>query len=355
MVARALDLSVTRRSIDSCQRAEYRPLRSAFTLIELLVVITVIAVLIALLVPAVQSVRQIASRAQCSNQMRQIALASLQYETTYRGFPYGRITGSGSNFGWGELARVLPHLEQQSLYDKITFTQLPGHASNKTARQTQVAVFLCPADFHRLPGNSAYAQPGWGRNSYRGNAGSQPGTMSGGKEQNDGVFMTNTFVTSAAVRDGLSNTALYSERVIGDGSDEKVSPLSDWFLVGNDPKTSDEVHRACDSLILRDLRGPEKQISKSGRNWTFGNYIPTRYNHVTPPNGRSCSRGGGSGALDPTVNEVGGSTSATSLHPGGVNLALGDGSVRFSATGIDVLVWRAAGSRNGGEVASFGD
>jgi prepilin-type processing-associated H-X9-DG protein len=80
----------------------------------------------------------------------------------------------------------------------------------------------------------------------------------------------------------------------------------------------------------------------------WGNYIPSRYNHVMTPNDRSCGRKVG-GGIDSSLNNNGGATTATSRHPGGVNVCFGDGSVRFVNDGLEVAIWRAMGSRNGGE------
>jgi hypothetical protein len=95
------------------------------------------------------------------------------------------------------------------------------------------------------------------------------------------------------------------------------------------------------------------QFSKSGRNWVRGNYVSARYNHIMPPNERSCGRSdGGLSAGD--VNENGGATTASSRHPGGVDLTCADGSGRFANDDIDLKIWQAWGSRNGGEVVDSG-
>jgi prepilin-type processing-associated H-X9-DG protein len=91
--------------------------------------------------------------------------------------------------------------------------------------------------------------------------------------------------------------------------------------------------------------GSKKQTSFAGRNWINGNYMTTRYNHVMPPNTWSCTRGN-------SPNNNGGAVTATSRHPGGVNLALADASVRFIKSTVDLAVWRALGSRDGEEVFS---
>ena len=93
------------------------------------------------------------------------------------------------------------------------------------------------------------------------------------------------------------------------------------------------------------------QFSKSGRNWVRGNYVSARYNHIMPPNERSCGRSdGGLNAGD--INDNGGATTASSRHPGGVNLMRCDGSGGFVTDNVDSAAWQALGSRNGAEVIS---
>lgn len=126
-----------------------------FTLIELLVVIAIIGVLVALLLPAVQAAREAARRAQCTNNLKQIGLASHNYESSNGCFPAGYQSWKGSGFrddqtgdwgpGWGWLAALLPGVEQVTLYNAANLNMPCWHAANTTAALTSINIYLCPS------------------------------------------------------------------------------------------------------------------------------------------------------------------------------------------------------------------
>ena len=153
-------------------------------------------------------------------------------------------------------------------------------------------------------------------------------------EQNNGIFVTNCPVGVQQVTDGMSHTVLFSEAMLGDGDDTHVEAPTDWFRIDTTNTTSAEVVSACTSLTP--VAGAGNQFSRSGRNWVNGNYVVTRYNHVLPPNSRSCARcAKGTTDLTTSANNQGGATTASSRHPGGVNLVLADGSTQFVSSGVD--------------------
>jgi prepilin-type N-terminal cleavage/methylation domain-containing protein/prepilin-type processing-associated H-X9-DG protein len=324
----------------------------AFTLVELLVVIAIIGILVAMLLPAVQMAREAGRRTQCVNNLRQLGIATLNYEQSHQRFPAGRVMPRV----WGQHVRILPFLEEASTYDLVDYEQQIG---DNAARLQHIQTFLCPSDFHdRLneqddPDN----QVGWGRTNYRANAGSDTGQMVGAgapkdqTERNNGIFVSNRWIKLKEVTDGASHTALFSEAVRGDGDDFQVEVPGDWFKISEGATTAEQVYGACSAVNPGTMNKKKFQFSKSGRNWTRGNYVSSRYNHIMPPNGRSCARDDGGGALGTIVNENGGATTASSRHSGGVNLVRADGSVRFVNDNVDLKAWWAAGSRNGGEVA----
>lgn len=322
---------------------------SGFTLVELLVVIAIIGILIALLLPAIQAAREAARRTQCANKLRQFGVATLNYESTHKKFPIGRTFP----ITWGAHVKILPYVEETSLHNIIEFEV--AIAQNDARLQT-LDLFLCPSDPEDRLADTPNAddQEGWGRNSYRANAGSDTGQMTGTGppksqvERNNGIFVTNREIKLKQITDGTSHTALFSEKVRGDGNNEIVEVASDWFRIPESNFSADQVAMACRALNLSTMNKPRFQFSRGGRNWPRGNYVPSRYNHVLPPNDRSCARADGSGGLGAVVNDNGGATTASSWHNGGVNLVLADGSVQFEVDAVDLAVWRALGSRDGG-------
>lgn len=323
--------------------------RSAFTLVELLVVIAIIGILVALILPAIQSAREASRRTGCTNNLKQFALAAQNHLSAKRHFPPGR----SQQHNWSVHVALLPFIEETTTEERINYTKAPGNAVNRMAREVQVPIFLCPSDSDdRLGRGAPQNHYGWGKNNYKACAGSDTGQMGAKSEQNNGIFVTDKTMRFSEVADGLSKTALFSEAVLGDGDDFRVEAPGDWLRIPESNTTADQVRAACLALDLTTMTGMSKQISRSGRNWTYGNYIPTRYNHVMLPNERSCGRFNGSGSMDATVNNRGGATTASSRHLGGVNLALADGSVRFVGEVVDLAVWRAAGSRAGSEAVA---
>jgi prepilin-type N-terminal cleavage/methylation domain-containing protein/prepilin-type processing-associated H-X9-DG protein len=323
--------------------------RRGFTLVELLVVIAIVGVLSGLLLPAVQSAREAARRSNCSNNLRQMALAALMFHDAHRTFPIGR---QGDEDAFGQHTELFPFLEEGTITFQFDY-KLP--AKKNPARFIKVPLFLCPSDIEdRMWDKDKNAhQFDWGKNNYRACAGSEFGMTSDSgtptaKEQNNGIFLTNQAIKLAQVTDGASHTALFSEALRGDGDDENIEIESDLFQIGsgNGTNTTEKVYKAAMNLNLSTMRGANKQTSYAGRNWINGNYMTTRYNHVMPPNTFSVTRGN-------SPNNRGGAITASSRHPGGVNLARADGSVGFINDGIELSVWRALGSRNGNELVAI--
>ena len=355
--------------------------RRGFTLIELLVVIAIIAVLIALLLPAVQAAREAARRSQCVNNLKQLGLAVHNYNQTNNAFPMGDmypagtnqtangVTGNGGDtYSYGWTIGVLPFIEQAPLYSAYNFCcgfRDPGGGGptiNTTVMYNQLVALLCPSD-----GASLRPQPPYGALNYMGNSGG-PGSIQtfngtiispywGNLAENSG-----STIGMQAINDGTSNTGLFSERLMGIANNPTVlagntsQAIRALFQSGTtgtlnsgDVTGAMNVYNAC-----RNLPATAASIAsyRSGQIWTVAHpWTPmfNRYFHFGTPNTLLCDTnpstdlglGGGQGTISPNSN-----------HPGGVNLCLADGSVRFIKNSISLPVWWALGTRAGGEVIS---
>lgn len=332
--------------------------RRGFTLIELLVVIAIIAVLIALLLPAVQQAREAARRSQCRNNLKQMGLAIHNYQDNNKVFPFGKgpsYAGAPVYARWSQHAMLLPYLDQVPLYKRIRFTAppdtpgmggviafmpaftSPGGVNTAASTQT-IPMFLCPTD-------STPTAPG--QNNYVGNQGGwlcdrsdAPGAATdvSPSEVQTGVFYYLSRVNSADVRDGLSQTAFFSERRRGNGIPD---PKSDLFVIPAQT-TLAATYSTCMSinpLLATPL------TSKWGYSWVMGENCCAQYNHVAGPNTVSCAGTGFTGTMTNMAMQV----SASSHHPGGVHVMMGDGAVHFGNDKMDLNVWRAVGSRKSRE------
>lgn len=370
--------------------------RRAFTLIELLVVIAIIGVLIALLLPAVQAAREAARRMQCTNNLKQIGIGLHNYQTQNGAFPPGRmfpdrtdpangnqqfagaytsypssLLGSGAWTGFFSVhCHILNFMEQTNAYNAMNFETtnsgqitVGGGATiispNYTAFVITMNTFLCPTDPNSTSGLR-------GENNYRVNfGGSTPYAGGGTRPDNNrvtadlvnGAFTYGRALTVAEFSDGLSGTVMAAERNKGSGApSNQVRRQADNIFLPNQPVPFDV--NALFQLCLNPPQ-PVSGFNSNGRwltgtdfsdGWGCSWYIATLYNHVAPPNWKGWDCGIGSSIMD--VPSEHGIISARSQHPGGVNVLLGDGSVRFVKESVDLNTWRALGTRNGNEVVS---
>jgi prepilin-type N-terminal cleavage/methylation domain-containing protein/prepilin-type processing-associated H-X9-DG protein len=313
--------------------------RSAFTLIELLVVIAIIAVLIALLLPAVQSAREAARRIQCTNNEKQIGLALHNYASANNVLPAAEMQflGLANGSSFSAMSQILPYLEQSTIYNAINFSLFDEDPSNSTAMVSSINGLICPSDTYN-------PTPLYGaQTNYMADMGSGIVWQSSLFAPNtslpmpSGVFYGNSATKFAEITDGLSNTGFYSERIVGDGTTGIISPIADVFFDPGAPLTPDDAMAQCLAL---NIYNPANQIPMiMGVPWIDGQHITL---HVTTPNTRSCGFFIVNRAVMPP----------SSKHPGGVNLLLGDGSVKFIKDTVNLQTWRALGTRNGGEVIS---
>ncbi len=319
-----------------------------FTLVELLVVIAIIGILVALLLPAIQAAREAGRRTACMNNLRQMGLAMLNYETSYKVFPPSDVLvpnpsgGAPTSLGLSVHARLLPFVEEASLRTLVNFSAAYNHASNDAARTTRVAMFVCPSD----GGENSTSVPAPGApTSYHANQGSgvvwsittNPSDPNYALGPPNGVLIRNGGVKAADIIDGLSHTAAFAERVIGDGDNGIATEKSDTFAPGTTHPGVDKAYNDCRAMDITDLS--KQGVSDVGFPWLRSYHSTTIYYHNNTPNGRSC--------MYPPGQIM---TTATSRHTGGVNVMLCDGSARFISEDVNRPAWQALGSRNGEEL-----
>jgi len=312
-----------------------------FTLIELLVVIAIIAVLIALLLPAVQAAREAARRAQCVNNLKQLGLAMHNYHDTNGSFPIGRQNNPRRTWAFS----ILTTMEGTTLFNAINFNLPFYFRANTTAILVNVATFDCPSD----PGGSNIEEPttpyprakadymvNYGNASWH-QDGTRPGQASGYNPYTPDqalaqvpapyttvAYLPGTFTSDKCyglrdIIDGTSNTLLMSEVKIGVNKGNSSDHRGDIY---NDDHDCFEFHT---------YSTPNTKVYDQMQGYCL-------YPNSTNP---------------PCINSSQSSyNAARSFHPGGVNAAMADGSVKFMKDTVAVNIWRALGSISGGEVIS---
>lgn len=306
--------------------------RAGVSLVEILVVVSIIGLLIGLLLPAVQMARESSRRAACLNNLRQIGVACQNHLSTTGTFPLGI-----NPLGYSAHAKLLPHLEQRPLYDAINFEVDMGHyaapAANRTAAEHRVDVFLCRSD--GLPDPHTRGKTNYAGN--RGNGVQKFGYNGAFSLELDGAIGT------AAFSDGTSNTAAFSEWILGPEDFQARDPERSTFATPRaltKPEEFDAFVSSCRSL---DLDTAELGRARKGSAWMQGELGMTLYNHTMEINGRSCRNGT---AIQQSAYSAG------SRH-GGAHTLFADGHVKLVKSDVSMEVWRSIGSRNGGETASI--
>ena len=282
--------------------------RRGFTLVELLVVIAIIGILVALLLPAIQAAREAARRAECVNNLKQIALALQNYHDTFSRFPPGRMGCDGAcspanGPSTSGFVMILPYMELQALYDQFgEFSPgVPGSLP-ESVLNTRPEAFVCPSSVMK----KSYTAGGkkWATSTYAlcaGHYGPTYGISGQTKWLNSGIFRYRDPVTMADCLDGTSNIIIAGEVIDG----HRPGHTNSWATAG----------RHVDSLRTTD--NPVNTPYQQGV--TFSNY-------GNPCNGAFGSR-----------------------HPGGANFACVDGSVHFISEDINLSLYRLLGQRSSGK------
>ncbi|MDO5552668.1 MAG: DUF1559 domain-containing protein [Planctomycetia bacterium] len=394
----------------------FSPVRKllAFTLVELLVVIAIIGILIALLLPAVQAAREAARRMECSNKLKQIALALHNYHDAHKMFPQGGVTvcqngTSESVTGMASfLVMILPYIEQTSIYEGACAANKQYHSvyappcswlnrgvhQNAKPYHHPISSYWCPSDPEAVWSDEGLSC----RTSYVGCHGDCTGTMTYTPEGADenanllrGIFgflknkgtgkgaSTDRWIGIENVLDGTSNTAMISERTIGmlSGTGELAANTLNykrgWALRAGSRATCMGTKGGSGLLNVKSMAVNSVKVTWTsmpqhynymGHNFATGALVATGFNCLLPPNAPSCEAGGGSLLVSPVIATV------QSYHGGGCNVALADASVRFVSDTIDVGslsvtyggmytgetkfgIWGAMGSCAGGETTSM--
>ena len=358
----------------------------AFTLVELLVVIAIIGILVALLLPAIQAAREAARRTQCSNNLKQLGLALHNYHDAHNSLPYlCGGTGDGGGFGnfgcWAShctsafrisgFVGLLPYIEEQAIYDMSADNNFsPGGwilVSGSPVYQ-KISGFFCPSD----PNAQNYPE---GARNYMMSMGDSTmqhhdanreiwprGPFGITRQRNRG--QTYNF---ASVTDGLSTTVALSERVVGASMEHIKGGFASSAGVTSGGAWNAIVPLDCANVPIADGRyvtpGIHSRDSLTGRYWSDGSMVASGFNTILAPNAPSCT------SVERQAVESRIIAPPTSNHPGGVTVAMLDGSTRFISdtidTGPDLTrnpvqsgrspygVWGALGSKDGGETTSL--
>lgn len=308
-------------------------MRRGLTLVEVLVVIAILGILAALLLPAVQAAREAGRRTQCASNLRQIAIAVHAYEGVYECFP----PGSGGSYSF--LFASAPYLEQQPIYDRVRsynlhFPDLP----TALRKECTVHLFHCPSDGLRR------SEP---VTNYTGNFGYDFLTRG-----SNGLFdplsaafsdpkLRGNFIPAAAVTDGLANTAMVGEILVGDyfAGIHGARLRRNWMTAESfGPGQHDQFVAAClgQQFDVWPTTSVAVGFADRGNHWMAPGAGNTLYSHCITPNNLSCQNGS---------SIPFGAYTLASHHAEGVQVAFADGHVTFVNDSIDTTAWRAMGTR----------
>ncbi|QEG37544.1 DUF1559 domain-containing protein [Bythopirellula goksoeyrii] len=337
--------------------------RRGFTLVELLVVIAIIGVLVALLLPAIQAARESARRMTCTNHLKQMGLANLNYESSNKKLPPGSTAGTSNKNGFSWHVEILPFAEFSSLNNQIqqqieaktvtrttragTIEDLPEPYQLEDVDEIKIDVYRCPSDSLRY---DDLARITWGRylesTNYYGVAGSaysrsvqnpqlggidpldfRTGSLEGSTNF-DGPLFYDSEVKFSEITDGTSNTFMIGERWY---------QVRSWLIGGREASSGNPSNNVAPSHLMYSVKNIDSRYLPNSEFGPGYYVLHDNYSEEKIPPGGQAVVG---------LNDL----YWGSFHSGGVNFAYVDGSVHFISDDIDPLTWLAMGSRNGGEV-----
>lgn len=342
------DLSVGKPGSASARLAS-----AGFTLVELLVVIAIIGILVALLLPAVQAAREAARRSQCQNNLKQLGLGVLNYESSFGRLPPSAVidlntTSAANNGSWGVHGRILDYLEQANLRGLVDLET--GWDFQQAISGVRIASFQCPSDTK----SGEVRDPGGGKaflyaTNYGFNLGTwfvfDPATKQGG----DGAFYPNSNLSLSRFTDGTSKTLLSAEVKAWTPYTRNGGPATTDI-----PNTVEDVVAAVQSGAQEKNTGhtewPDGRVHHTGVTATMtpNTFVPytTSDGEEVDADFNSWQEGKNGSSGNPTYAAI----TSRSFHPGQVMVALVDGSARSVSDDVDLAVWRALATRSGGEI-----
>lgn len=333
--------------------------RSAFTLVELLVVIAIIGILIGMLLPAVQQVREAARRITCANNLRQMALATLNFESSFGKLPaswkppVGVTFGSNSGNvnGWSAQAQILPYLEQGNLESQIDFnldygSTPPISIDGQTVAMpsARIPIYQCPSEPNsvtRMKDGQPYHHP----LNYASNAGDWFVFDPASNRSTQGALSVNRRLSIGAIKDGTSNTMLFGE----------VKAYTPYFR--NAGQSGEIAMPTTPAEVV--AMGGDFKTNSGHTEWVDGRCHQASFTATFTPNTKVAYDNGGTEVdVDWTNQQEGRSptartyaaVTARSHHNGGVNVCRVDGSTDFRSDDVNRTTWQAFATRAGGEV-----